>query len=206
MILNKRLTVFQDQPCGRSSDTMDAREIHGVHPNSTRGNDRLYPTSNWPFRSLPYHRGIETTFSYHQEWSGTHEKNSQITKLQYADDNCILPYELSRQLFQSIHSLLTHHQHSKDQGHQPPPGVNITISRLDLENSEQFPYLDSILVSSASTEKNFDNQTKATYAAYEKLFKNVFVNPGLTQTIKLMVYQIVVISTLLNTCETWLLY
>lgn len=40
----------------------------------------------------------------------------------------------------------------------------------------------------------------------KKLFKRVFGSSGLTQTTKLMVYRTVVISTLLYTCEFWVLY
>lgn len=86
-------------------------------------------------------------------------------------------------------------------GHQPPPGVKTTINRLDPKNVEQFPYLDSVLMSNASTEKDVNNRIKATRATYRKLFKRVFSNPGLTQTTKFMVYWAVVILTLLYACE-----
>lgn len=77
---------------------------------------------------------------------------------------------------------------------------------LDPENVGQFLYLGSILTSSASAENDIDNWIKAAPTAYRELFNRTFGNPGLTQTTKLRVYQVVVITTLLYFCESWVLY
>lgn len=87
-------------------------------------------------------------------------------------------------------------------GHQPRPGVKISTNGMHLENVEQFTYLDSVLESNVSSDNDVDNRINTAQAAWGKLFEN----PGLTHITKLMVYWAIVISTLLYSCETWVLY
>ena len=144
---------------------------------------------------------------------------TQVTELQYADDNCTIAHNLedlqiSADNFSraysgyglNINATKTKVFLQPWPGHQIPPEAKISIRGLELETVEQFPYLGSILEANATAEKDVNNRIRAAHAAYGKLHSRVFSNPGLTQKTKLMVYQAVVISTLLYACETWVLY
>lgn len=69
-------------------------------------------------------------------------------------------------------------------GHQPQPGVKIATNGMDLENVEQFTYLDSVLETNVSSDNDVDNRINTTQAAWGKLFEN----HGLAHITKLMVY------------------
>ena len=86
------------------------------------------------------------------------------------------------------------------------PVFNISIGEAHLEQVDHFPYLGGILSSNCTAEKDVDHRIGAAYSAFGKLYKRVFKKKDLNRTSKLMVYQAVVISTLLYGCEAWALF
>ncbi|KAK3895118.1 hypothetical protein Pcinc_001133 [Petrolisthes cinctipes] len=94
---------------------------------------------------------------------------------------------------------------------QHPPGqilpnINTTINEHTLEEVEQFSYLGSILTSTPTCKKDVENRIRAAHSAYGRLSCRVFNNHALTMATKIMVFQAIVLSTLLYACETWTLY
>ncbi|XP_076067690.1 uncharacterized protein LOC143040484 [Oratosquilla oratoria] len=134
----------------------------------------------------------------------------QMSELQYADDNCTIANTLedlqasadnfSRAYSQfgiNINIAKTKVLLQPRPGHRTPPEDQITIIGLELENVDYFTYLGSNLNVNSTAERDVNNRIRAAHAAYGKLHSD----PGLTQNTKLMVYQAVVISTLLYTVE-----
>ncbi|XP_076039003.1 uncharacterized protein LOC143024118 [Oratosquilla oratoria] len=143
----------------------------------------------------------------------------QMSELQYADDNCTISHTLedlqtsadnfSRAYSQfglNINIAKTKVLLQPRPGHHTPPEDKIIIRGLELENVDYFTYLGSILDVNSTAERDVNNRLRAAHAASGKLHIRVFRNPGLTQNSKLMVYQAVVISTLLYACATWVFY
>ncbi|KAK3885996.1 hypothetical protein Pcinc_009823 [Petrolisthes cinctipes] len=94
---------------------------------------------------------------------------------------------------------------------QHPPGqilpnINTTINEHTLEEVDQFSYLGSILTSTPTCKKDVENRIRAAHSAYGRLSCRVFNNHALTMATKIMVFQAIVLSTLLYACETWTLY
>ena len=94
---------------------------------------------------------------------------------------------------------------------QPSPGTslphfNISISDTPLEQVDHFSYLGSLLSVHGNCGQDVEKRIGAAHAAFGRLSHRVFLNKDLTVKTKLMVYQAVVISTLLYGCETWTLY
>lgn len=143
---------------------------------------------------------------------------TKITELQYADDNASpahtpMELQLSVNLFKNAYErfgLTINTQKTKVLA-QPVPGTsfqdfNITISDISLEQVDHFSYLGSILSARCTSEKDVENRIRAAHIAFGRLSHRVFRNKDLTLCTKLMVYQAVVISTLLYGCETWTMY
>ena len=143
---------------------------------------------------------------------------TQITEMQYADDNAT-PAHSPEEMQQSVNNFkqaydrfgLTINANKTKVLAQPAPGTpipdfNIFISDTPLEQVDHFPYLGSILSSQCNSEKDVDARICAAHTAFGRLYHRVFGNKNLKQQTKLMVYHAVIISTLLYGCETWTLY
>ncbi|KAK3874529.1 hypothetical protein Pcinc_020547 [Petrolisthes cinctipes] len=86
------------------------------------------------------------------------------------------------------------------------PNINTTINEHTLEEVDQFSYLESILTSTPTCKKDVENRIRAAPSAYGRLSCRVFNNHALTMATKIMVFQAIVLSTLLYAYETWTLY
>ncbi|KAK3886299.1 hypothetical protein Pcinc_009543 [Petrolisthes cinctipes] len=64
----------------------------------------------------------------------------------------------------------------------------------------------SILTSTPTCKKDVENRMSAAHSAYGRLSCRVFNNHALTMATKIMVFQAIVLSTLLYVCQTWTLY
>ena len=141
-----------------------------------------------------------------------------MNELQYADDN-VCPAHSHEELQQSVNNYsnayttygMTINKNKTKLIVQPPPGEdmperNITIGDTNIEQTRLFPYLGSILSSQGTSSKDVENRIQAAYSAFGKLSGRVFRNKDLTSKTKLMIYNAIVVSTLLYGCETWTLY
>jgi len=75
-----------------------------------------------------------------------------------------------------------------------------------IECIKHFPYLGSILSTQSTSSKEIENRLQAGHAAYGRLSTRVFKNKDLTTHTKVMVYNTIIVSTLLYACETWTLH
>ncbi|XP_076033004.1 uncharacterized protein LOC143020466 [Oratosquilla oratoria] len=141
-----------------------------------------------------------------------------MTELQYADDNAAVAHTHA-ELQQSVDNFhaaytcfgLTVNKAKTKISAQPrpeenPPATNITMDGTTIECVEHFPYLGSILSTQSTSSKEIENRLQAGHTAYGRLSTRVFKNKGLTTHTKVMVYNAVIVSTLLYACETWTLY
>lgn len=87
-----------------------------------------------------------------------------------------------------------------------PPAPDITMDGTTIECVEHFPYLGSILSTHSTSSKEIENRLQAGHTAYGRLSTRVFKNKDLTTHTKVMVYNAIIVSTLLYACETWTLY
>ncbi|KAK3886377.1 hypothetical protein Pcinc_009480 [Petrolisthes cinctipes] len=85
------------------------------------------------------------------------------------------------------------------------PKIYTTINEHTLE-VDQFSYLGSILTSTPTCKKDVENRIRVANSAYGRLSCRVFNNHALTMATKIMVFQAIVLSTLLYACKTWTLY
>lgn len=141
-----------------------------------------------------------------------------VTELQYADDNAAFCHSAD-DLQRSVNNFTAAYQRfgmsvniqkTKVLAQPAPrtalPEFDITISGTSLKKVDQFSYLGSLLTSKCNSEKDIEHRVAAAHIAYGKLCRRVFDNKDLTRRTKLMVYEAVVVSTLLYGCETWTLY
>ncbi|KAK3869746.1 hypothetical protein Pcinc_024974 [Petrolisthes cinctipes] len=141
-----------------------------------------------------------------------------LREMQYADDNAT-PGQTAEDLQRTATTYNTVYERFGMQMNtdktkaliQHPPGqilpnINTTINEHTLEEVEQFSYLGSILTSTPTCKKDVENRIRAAHSAYGRLSCRVFNNHALTMATKIMVFQAIVLSTLLYACETWTLY
>ncbi|KAK3860523.1 hypothetical protein Pcinc_033430 [Petrolisthes cinctipes] len=141
-----------------------------------------------------------------------------LREMQYADDNAN-PGQTAEDLQRTATTYNTVYERFGMQVNtdktkaliQHPPGqilpnINTTINEHTLEEVEQFSYLGSILTSTPTCKKDVENRIRAAHSAYGRLSCRVFNNHALTMATKIMVFQAIVLSTLLYACETWTLY
>ncbi|KAK3882952.1 hypothetical protein Pcinc_012706 [Petrolisthes cinctipes] len=141
-----------------------------------------------------------------------------LREMQYADDNAT-PGQTAEDLQRTATTYNTVYERFGMQVNtdktkaliQHPPGqilpnINTTINEHTLEDVEQFSYLGSILSSTPTCKKDVENRIRAAHSAYGRLSCRVFNNHALTMATKIMVFQAIVLSTLLYACETWTLY
>ncbi|XP_068240784.1 uncharacterized protein [Palaemon carinicauda] len=142
---------------------------------------------------------------------------TNVTGLQYADDNAAVvhiqaEFQESVDNFHAAYtcfSLTVSKAKTKiltqQRPGEHPPVTNITMDRTTIECDEHFPYLGSIL-STQSTSSEIENRLQAGHTACGRLFTRVFMDKDLTTHTKVMVYNAIIVSTLLYVCETWILY
>ncbi|XP_068233336.1 uncharacterized protein [Palaemon carinicauda] len=145
-------------------------------------------------------------------------KLKELRELQYADDNAT-----PRQTEEDLQSLADAYNSAYERFGiqvntnktktlvQHPPGLklpnfNTTVNDQPLEQVDQFSYLGSILTSAPPSKKDVGNRIRAAHSPFGLLNCRVFNSHALTMTTKIMVFRAVVLSTLLNACETWTLY
>ncbi|KAI8496700.1 hypothetical protein Bbelb_253550 [Branchiostoma belcheri] len=142
-----------------------------------------------------------------------------VRELQYADDNAtpadtVTGLQTTVNLFEDAYScfgLTSNTGKTKilAQGvpGQPPPDTsNVRLHGEVLETVEAFQYLGSYLSSDCTVQKDIDNRICAAHAAFGRIAKRVFLNHDLSLQTKIMVFQAIVLSTLLYGSELWVLY
>jgi len=71
---------------------------------------------------------------------------------------------------------------------------------------EQFTYLGSIITSTCDLTAEIQHCVNLASASFGRLFKRVFKNRNLSTCMKLAVYNVICVSTLLYACEGWTPY
>ena len=148
----------------------------------------------------------------------TRTSNISVREMQYADDNAT-PTQTADDLQRTADSynaayelfgMQVNSDKTKALIQSPPgqnlPNSNITVNGQPLEEVDHFSYLGSILSKTPTCEKEIENRIRAAHSAFGRLSSRVFSNHALTIKTKIMVFQAVVLSTLLYACETWTLY
>ena len=87
-----------------------------------------------------------------------------------------------------------------------PDAPTFFIGWSQLENTENFIYFGSNLSFSGDLTNEIQRRINLASSAFSRLSKRVFGNQNLTIHTKIVVYYAVVISTILNGCETWVPY
>ena len=87
-----------------------------------------------------------------------------------------------------------------------PDAPTFSINGNQLENSENFTYLGSNLSFSGDLTNEIQRRINLASSAFGRLNKRVFGNQNLTIHTKIVVYNAVVISTILYGCKTWVPY
>ena len=141
----------------------------------------------------------------------------RITELQHADDNATpasSPEEL-QQIADFFHAAYERFGMEVNSNKtkvlmqpapgQPPNDLDIVIGRRNIEIVHSFPYLGSLLTSSATSLEDINSRIGAANASFGCLNKKVFNKYNLTIDTKSMVYRSVVLPTLLYGSETWTL-
>ncbi|XP_068237099.1 uncharacterized protein [Palaemon carinicauda] len=141
-----------------------------------------------------------------------------VTELQYTDDNTAIAdtQEELQELVDNFHAAymcfgLTVNKAktkilAKPRPGENPPVTNITMDGTTIECIKHFPYLGSIVSTQSIFFKEIENRSQAGHTAYGRLATRVFMNKDLTTHTKVMVYNTIIVSTLLYACETWTLY
>ena len=87
-----------------------------------------------------------------------------------------------------------------------PDAPTFSINGNQLKNSENFTYLGSNISFSGDLTNEIEGRINLASSAFGRLSKRVFGNQNLTIHTKIVVYNAVVISTILSDCETWVPY
>ena len=87
-----------------------------------------------------------------------------------------------------------------------PDAPTFSINGNQLKNSENFTCLGSNLSFSGDLTNEIQRRINLASSAFGRLFKRVFGNQDLTIHTKIVVYDAVVISSILYGCETWVPY
>ena len=95
--------------------------------------------------------------------------------------------------------------------YQPAPGVayietNIEVKGTKLQAADRFTYLGSTLSRCVHIDDEVNSRLAKASAAFGRLRPPVWERSGISFATKLKVYKAVVITTLLNACETWTVY
>ena len=87
-----------------------------------------------------------------------------------------------------------------------PDAPTFAINGNQLKNSKNFTYLGSNLSFSVDLTNEIQRRINLASSAFGHLSKRVFGNLNLTIHTKIVVYNAVVISTILYGCKTWIPY
>ena len=87
-----------------------------------------------------------------------------------------------------------------------PDAPTFSISGNQFKNSENFTYLGSNLSFSGDLTNEIQRRINLASSTFGRLSKRVFGNQDLTIHTKIIFYNVVVISTILYGCETWVPY
>ena len=141
-----------------------------------------------------------------------------ITELLFADDSALLGHtEESLQHIVNRFSVaaenfgLTISLKETEVLYQPracvaysPP--NISIDGTNLKAVENFTYLGSVISNDATVSKDLDNRLSKASSSFGRLSKRVWQSHSFRLSTKIQVYRAIIISTLLYSAETWVLY
>ena len=84
--------------------------------------------------------------------------------------------------------------------------VNVHIDNIPLKEVDCFKYLGSQISANCHMDDELNFRLKKATCAYGRLRKKVFENNNLALHTKVSVYNAIVLSSLLYSCETWTLY
>nr|AOE48155.1 hypothetical protein [Eumigus monticolus] len=148
----------------------------------------------------------------------TRTSSAALVELQYADDNAVVA-QSEEDLVKILNAFSSAYKKiglklntNKTQIlYQPAPGqglrnINVTIDGVRLQEVNTFPYLGSILSSSANIDSEIQHRINCAGASFARLRSRVFDNRDLNVATKILVYNSVVVPTLLYGSETWTCY
>ena len=95
------------------------------------------------------------------------------------------------------------HQPTPREEYRPP---HISIGDTELKSTQQFTYLGCTISSDAKIDKEIDNRLAKANSSFGRLYKRVWNNKCLKCKTKIRVYRAVVLTTLLFSSETWVIY
>ncbi|GFS09126.1 hypothetical protein ElyMa_006612800 [Elysia marginata] len=95
--------------------------------------------------------------------------------------------------------------------YQPAPGKpytepTVTVNGVKLAVVDRFTYLGSTLSRNVHIDDETDGRIAKASATFRRLRSSVWERKGVSQTTKIKVYRIVVLTTLLYASETWTVY
>lgn len=141
--------------------------------------------------------------------------DSIISEIQYADDNGT-PSDSPEKLQILTNAFVTAYELFglsvnttktkvlvQEAPQQSLPPFEILIHNQPIEQVSSFQYLGSILHSSSLLEQEVNSRIRAAHHAFGKLSKRVFYNCNLRLQTKLLVYNAVVLPTLMYASESW---
>ena len=143
---------------------------------------------------------------------------SSITELQYADDNALVAHseadlQTILDAFARAYRLLGLDINIKKTQilYQPAPDTpfhapTIHVENNTLQNVDKFAYLGSLLSTRAVIDVEIHHRIGCASAAFARLRKRVFENRDIQINTKLLVYQAVVLPTLLYGADSWTTY
>ena len=144
----------------------------------------------------------------------TKTSSAMISALQYADD-AAFPSHTADRLQRSLDvmsetylraGLVINITKTEILSTPSPDAPTFSISGNQLKNSENFTYLGSNLSFSGDLTNEIQRRINLASSAFGRLCKRVFGNQNLTIHTKIVVYNAVVISTILYGCKTWVPY
>ena len=144
----------------------------------------------------------------------TKTSSAMISALQFADDAafpCLTADGLQRSLDVMSETylragLIINTTKTEIISTPSPDATTFSISGNQLKNSENFTYLGLNLSFSGDLTNEIQRRINLASSAFGRLSKRVFGNQNLTIHTKIVVYNAVVISTILYDCETWVQY
>ena len=163
------------------------------------------------------YRTDRNLFDYKKLKARTKISQTQLLELQYADDCAMVadsPESLQVALshtseFYAKLGLKINIGKTELIQYSPTPCQNPATLQIDdtpLKNVDSFKYLGSYIAANCQLDDEINYRIQQASRAYGRLRKRVFSNKNITLSTKVMVYNAVVISSLLYGSETWALY
>ena len=115
----------------------------------------------------------------------------------FADASRLFSLEVSLRKTEVLHQPTPHEEY------RPP---HISIGDTALKSTQQFIYLGCTISSDAKIDKEIDNRLAKANSSFGKLYKRVWNNKCLKCKTKIRVYRAIVLTTLLFSSETWVIY